>query len=85
MRLASSLGRRNNANNAMAPIETQQVTLPSALVEALLADAQRMRLDLPAYLAYLRNCRDHAHDEAFRKAAEFAFANYPETLRKLSQ
>jgi hypothetical protein len=62
-----------------------QIQLPADLAEQLSRDAADMKLSLPAYLAYLRECSARQLDASFRDAAKYMFAKYPETLRKLSQ
>jgi hypothetical protein len=62
-----------------------QVVLPAELVKLLSRDAEAMKLSLPAYLSFLRECNTRQLDAKFRDAAKFMFSKYPDTLRKLSQ
>lgn len=64
---------------------TTQVTLPTDQVERLTREAKAMGLDLSAYLDFLATVAKRKHDAAFVDAAKYAFARYPEALRKLAQ
>lgn len=69
----------------MAQIATKQVTLPLELAERLERDAKSMGLDLPAYLAFLDQCRSGRLDSKAQDAARFMFSKHGESLRKLAQ
>jgi hypothetical protein len=62
-----------------------QVTLPTDLVERLAREAKAMGMDLPAYLAYLENCRAGRLDPKAQDATRFMFSRHSESLRKLAQ
>ena len=61
------------------------VTLPGDLAAALEREAKAMGLDVPAYVAFIRDCHLKGLDGRFRDAAKYVFGKYPETLRKLAQ
>ena len=64
---------------------TTQVTLPKDLVERFERDAKAMGLSLPAYFAYLEQCRLGRLDPKAQDAARFMFGKHRESLRKLAQ
>lgn len=61
------------------------VTFPGDLAAALEREAKAMGLDVPTYVAFLRDCNLKGLDARFRDAAKYVFSKYPETLRKLAQ
>lgn len=69
----------------MAQIATKQVTLPVDLAERLEQGARAMGLDLPAYLAFLDQCRLGRLDVRAQDAARFMFSRHSESLRKLAE
>lgn len=62
-----------------------QVTLPKELAERLQAEAKAAGLDLPAYLAFLTQCRLGRLDPKAQDAARFMFSRHGPSLRKLAQ
>lgn len=62
-----------------------QITLPTELVDRLTRDAKAMGLELPAYLAYLEQCRLGRLDAKAQDATRFMFLKHAESLRKLAQ
>ncbi len=65
--------------------ETKTITLPADQVARLEADAKTMGLGLPAYLAFLEQCRSGRLDAKARDAARFVFSTQDQSLRKLAE
>lgn len=62
-----------------------QVELPADLAARLQRDAQAMGLSLPAYLAFLEQCRQGRLDAKAQDAARFMFSKHGDSLRKLAE
>jgi hypothetical protein len=69
----------------MTEVATTNVLLPTDLVHELNDQAKRSGLPLPAYLAFLSRAAAQQHDAEFVGALKFAYAKYPNALRKLAQ
>lgn len=65
--------------------QTRSIELPVEQADRLEADAKQMGLSLAAYIEFLRNSQQRGHDTKFTDAAEYAFKNYPKTLKKLAE
>ena len=61
------------------------VALPTDLVARLKANAEKMGLDLPAYLVFLEQSRLRQLDSRAQDAARYMFSKHADSLRKLAQ
>lgn len=61
------------------------MNIPVDVAERWEREAKAMKLDMPAYIRYIENCRRRQHDPKFQRAAKAAFGQYPQTLRKLAE
>jgi len=62
-----------------------QINLPSDMAKRLEAAASAMGMDIPAYIAFLEQCRQGRLDPKAQDAARFMFRKHDESLRKLAQ
>jgi carbamate kinase len=69
----------------MVTTATINVPLPTELVKELESRAAKSGLDVPTYVALLARMHIRQHDPAFRDAARFVFAKFPDALKRLSQ
>lgn len=72
-------------NDILGMKSTRSIAMPLELYERLEAGAKAMGLSVPAYIAFLEECKRTGHDGAFQDAARQVFADYPKTLRKLAE
>lgn len=64
---------------------TRTWTIPEDMAERFERDAQAMGLDLPAYLAFLEQCRLGRLNPKAQDAARFMMSKHGESLRKLAE
>lgn len=69
----------------MATEITKSVELPIEQFRKLEEQAQKMGLSLPAYIAFLEQCRTGKLDAKAQDAAKFMFSKHGDSLRKLAQ
>jgi hypothetical protein len=65
--------------------KTTNVALPDDVYAKLLAEATKLGLDVPAYVALLSRIARPALDSRARDAARFALTSQHDSLRKLAQ
>lgn len=65
--------------------ETRPIELPIEQFRRLEEAAKKMGLSLPAFIAFLEQCRLGRLDPKAQDAARFMFSKHGESLRKLAQ
>jgi hypothetical protein len=65
--------------------ETKQIELPIEQFRRLEEEAKKMGVSLPAYIAFLEQCRLGRLDPKAQDAARFMFSKHGDSLRKLAQ
>jgi hypothetical protein len=65
--------------------ETKPIELPLEQFRRLDEEARKMGLSVPAFIAFLEQCRAGRLDSAAQDAARFMFTKHGESLRKLAQ
>lgn len=65
--------------------QTRHIEFPVEQAAQLEAAAKAMGMTVPAYVEFLKNCRERGHDAKFAEAAGYVFKKYPQTLKKLAE
>ena len=61
-----------------------QLNLPTELMRQLEADAHARKLDVPAYIAFLRHLASARGDGRAKEAARFMIQKHSDSLKKLA-
>ena len=66
-------------------VALSQISIPTDMAKRLEAAAAAMGMDIPAYIAFLEQCRQGRLDAKAQDAVRFMFRKHDESLRKLAQ